>query len=170
MKSQGDKHRSDTPIYQPGDQVWLSTDNLCLPWKSKKLSERWIRPYLLRFSSWAVPFSLFLLFMPHLPSWGPFLTPIITIFLSWDLSHSPYVPSNPYTIPCIIAGQGIFFASLFLVMDAYSSSQFSRISYVLLLFIFPSLIFHDFLLLLSRTFYLVLWYSFAYSADLFLSI
>ena len=26
--------------------MWLSTDNLCLPWKSKKLSEKWIRPYL----------------------------------------------------------------------------------------------------------------------------
>ena len=46
MKSQANKHRSDTPIYQPGDQVWLSTDNLCLPQKSKKLSEKWIRPYL----------------------------------------------------------------------------------------------------------------------------
>ena len=46
MKSQVDKHCSNIPIYQPGDQVWLSTDNLCLPWKSKKLSEKWIRPYL----------------------------------------------------------------------------------------------------------------------------
>ena len=45
MKSQADKHRSNTPIYQPGDQVWLSTDNLHLPQKSKKLSEKWIRPY-----------------------------------------------------------------------------------------------------------------------------
>ena len=25
--------------------MWLSTDNLCLPRKSKKLSEKWIRPY-----------------------------------------------------------------------------------------------------------------------------
>ena len=46
MKSHADKHRSDAPIYQPGDQVWLSTDNLHLPWKSKKLSEKWIEPYL----------------------------------------------------------------------------------------------------------------------------
>ena len=45
MKSQVDKHCSNIPIYQPGDQVWLSTDNLCLPWKSKKLSEKWIGPY-----------------------------------------------------------------------------------------------------------------------------
>ena len=125
---------------------------------------------LLQFSSWLVLFSLFLLFMPHLPSQGPFLTPIITIFLSWDLSHSLYVPSNPYTILGIIAGQGIFFASLFLVMDTYFSSRFSRIGYVFLLLIFLSMIFHDFLPLLSRTFYLVPQYSFAYSAGLCLSI
>ena len=125
---------------------------------------------MLRFSFWAVLFSSFLLFVPHLPSQGPFLTPIITIFLSWDLSHSPYMPSNPYTVPCITAGQGIFFASLFLVMDAYFSSQFSRIGYILLLLIFFSMIFHDFLLLLSGMFYLVPQYSFAYSAGLFLSI
>ena len=125
---------------------------------------------MLQFSSWAALFSLFLLFMPHLPSQSPFLTPIITIFLSWDLLHSLYAPSNPYAIPCIIARQGIFFASLFLVMDTYSSSRFSCIGYILLLLIFPSLIFHDFLLLFSGTFYLVPWYSFAYSADLFLSI
>ena len=125
---------------------------------------------MLQFSSWAVLFSLFLLFMPHLPSWGPFLTPIITIFLSWDLLHSPYVPSNPYTVLCIIARQWMFFASLFLVMDAYSSSQFSHIGYIVLLLIFLSMIFHDFLPLLSKMFYLVLQYSFAYSADLFLSI
>ena len=46
----------------------------------------------------------------------------ITIFLSWDPLHSPYMPSNPYAIPCIIARQGILFAYLFLVMDDYSSS------------------------------------------------
>ena len=46
MKSQADKHRSNAPIYQPGDQAWLSTDNLHLPQKSRKLSEKWIRPYL----------------------------------------------------------------------------------------------------------------------------
>ena len=125
---------------------------------------------MLQFSSWAVLFSLFLHFVLHLPSWGPFPMPIITIFLSWDLSHSPYTPSDPYAIPCITTRQGMFFTSLFLVMDAYSSSQFSRISYVFLLLIFLSMIFHDVLLLLSGTFYLVLQYSSTYSADLFLSI
>ena len=78
--------------------------------------------------------------MLYLPSQGPFLTSIITIFLSWDLSHSLYTPSNPYTIPCITAGQGIFFASLCFIMDAYSSSQFSCISYIFILLI---LLFHN---------------------------
>ena len=125
---------------------------------------------LLQFSSWAVLFSSFLHFVLHLPSWGPFLMPIITIFLSWGLSHSPYMPSNLYTVPCIATRQGTFFTSLFLVMDPYSSSWFSHISYVFLLLIFLSMIFHDVLLLLSGTFYLVPQYSFAYLADLFLSI
>ena len=125
---------------------------------------------LLWFSSWAALFSSFLLFMPHLLSWSPFLMPIITIFLSWDPSHLPYTPSDPYTIPCITTGQGILFASLFLVMDAYSSSRFSCIGCILLLLIFFSMIFHDVLFLLSRTFYLVPQYSFAYSAALCLSI
>ena len=83
---------------------------------------------LLQFSSWAVLFSSSHPFVPHLLSWGPFLMLIITIFLSWDTSHSPYAPSNPYTVPCITAGQGIPFAYHFLVMDTYSSSQFSHIA------------------------------------------
>ena len=80
----------------------------------------------------------------------------ITIFLSWDPLHSLYMLSNPYAIPSIIAGQGILFAYLFLVMDDYSSSQFSCISCILLLLILFSMIFHDVLFLLSRMFYLVL--------------
>ena len=38
-------HRSDTPAYEVGDRVWLSTDNLCLPRASRKLSECWLGPY-----------------------------------------------------------------------------------------------------------------------------
>ena len=46
MKSQADKHRSITPIYRIGDQVWLSMDNLrMLNRASKKLTEKWIGPY-----------------------------------------------------------------------------------------------------------------------------
>ena len=125
---------------------------------------------MLQFSSWVVLFSLFLLFVPHLLSQGPFLMLIITIFLSWDPSLSLYMPSNPYTVSCITAGQGILFAYLFLVMDTYSSSQFSCIDCVLLLLILFSMIFHDILFLLSGMFYLVPQHSFTYSADLFLSI
>ena len=123
--------------------------------------------HVLRFSFWVVLFSSFLLFVPCLLSQGPFLMLTITIFLSWDPSHSPYMLSNPYAVPSIIAGQGILFAYLFLVMDNYSSSRFSCIGCIFLLLIPLSMIFHDILFLLSRTFYLVPPYSFAYSADLF---
>ena len=125
---------------------------------------------MLRFSFWVALFSSSLLFVPRLLFQGPFLMLTITIFLSWDPPHSLFVLSNPYAVPNIIAGQGILFAYLFLVMDNYSSSQFSRISCILLLLILLSMIFHDILFLLSRTFYLVPPCSFAYSADLFWSI
>ena len=46
MKSQADKHCSTAPIYKIGDQVWLSTENLCmLNRASKKLTEKGIGPY-----------------------------------------------------------------------------------------------------------------------------
>ena len=46
MKAQVDKHRNPTPDYKVGQQVWLSTDNLCmLNHASKKLTEKWIGPY-----------------------------------------------------------------------------------------------------------------------------
>ena len=46
MKLQADKHRNPTPDYTVSQQVWLSTDNLCmLNHTSKKLTERWIGPY-----------------------------------------------------------------------------------------------------------------------------
>ena len=108
--------------------------------------------------------------MPRLLFQGPFLMLTITISFSWDPSHSPCTLSNPYAVPNIIARQGILFAYLFLVMDNYSSSQFSHIGCILLLLILLSMIFHDILFLLSGTFYLVPPCSFAYSADLFWSI
>ena len=136
---------------------------------SKQL-KMYLEGQVLQFSSWVVLFFSSLLSVPHLLSRSPFLMLTITIFLSWDPSHSPYTRSNPYTIPSIIARQGILFAYLFLVMDNYSSSRFSHISCILLLLILLSMIFHNILFLLSRMFYLVLPYSFAYSADLFWSI
>ena len=125
---------------------------------------------LLWFSSWAVLFSSSLLFMLHLLSWDPSVTLTITISLSWDPSHSPSAPFNPYAIPCITTGQGVLFAYLFLVMDDYSFSQFSRICCMFLLLILLSIMFHDLPFLLSRTFYSVPSCSFAYSADLLSSI
>ena len=143
----------------PWSSIWSLQDHQKSQWGE-----------LLRFSSWVVLFFSSLLFMPHLLSRGPFLMLTITIFLSWDPSYSPYAPANPYTVPSIIAGQGILFAYRFLFMDNYSSSQFSCISCVLLLFILFSMMFHDVLFLLSGTFYLIPPCSFTYSADLFWSI
>ena len=77
---------------------------------------------VLRFYSWVVLFSLSLLFVLHLLFRDPFVTLTITISLSWDPSHSPYMPFNLYTVPCITTGQGVLFAYLFLVMDDYSFS------------------------------------------------
>ena len=128
------------------------------------------KPNLLRFYSWVALFSLSLLFVLRLLSQDPFVTLTITISLSWDPSHSPYTPFNPYAVPCITTGQGILFAYLFLVMGDYSFSSFSRICCIFLLLILLSIMFHDLPFLLSRTFYLVPSCSFAYSADPLLSI
>ena len=125
---------------------------------------------MLRFSCWVVLFSLSLLFVLCLLSRDPFVTLTITIFLSWDPSHSLYAPFNPYTVPCTTTGQEVLFAYLFLVVDDYSSSQFSHICCILLLLILLSMMFHNLLFLLSGMFYLILPCSFAYSADLFWSI
>ena len=46
MKVQVDKHQNPALDYKVGQQVWLSTDNLCmLNCASKKLTEKWISPY-----------------------------------------------------------------------------------------------------------------------------
>ena len=74
---------------------------------------------MLWFSSWEVLFSSSLLFMLHLLSQGPFLMLTITIFLSWDPSHSPHMLSNPYTISSIITGQGILFVTVSLLSHGW---------------------------------------------------
>ena len=45
MKVNADKSCSEAPEYTIGQQVWLSTENLCLTHVSRKLSERWLGPY-----------------------------------------------------------------------------------------------------------------------------
>jgi Chromo (CHRromatin Organisation MOdifier) domain len=60
MKLQADKHQSPTLDYKVGQQVWLSTDHLCmLNQPSKKLMEKWIGPYdILRVAPNAVELKL----------------------------------------------------------------------------------------------------------------
>ena len=45
MKVNTNKSRSAAPEYTVGQQVWLSTENLCLTHTSHKLSEQWLGPY-----------------------------------------------------------------------------------------------------------------------------
>ena len=142
---------------------WMVGTPMCDKWT-------WSSSMVLQFASWAALFSSSLLFLPCLLSQGPFPMLTITIFLSWDPSHSPYMPSNPYAVPYTTTRQGTLFAYLFLVMDNYSFSRFSHICCMLLLLILLSMAFHDLPFLLSRMFYLVPSYSFAYSADLLSSI
>ena len=47
MKTQANKHCMEAPDYKIGNKVWLSTMNLCLTRTSKKLSERWVGPYVI---------------------------------------------------------------------------------------------------------------------------
>ena len=47
MKIQADKHCMEAPNYKVGDKVWLSITNLYLTCASKKLSERWVGPYII---------------------------------------------------------------------------------------------------------------------------
>ena len=39
------RHRSPAPLYQPGQEVWLSTKNIALLTKSRKLAPRYIGPF-----------------------------------------------------------------------------------------------------------------------------
>ena len=164
-------HQWSDNIYKNRKPSWAQQD---CPGSAQKTRRKWsihdVEWHVLQFSSWVVLFSSSLLFVPCLLSWNPFPMLTIIIFLSWDPSHSPYMPFNPYAILCTTTRQGVLFTYLFLVMDDYSSSRFSHICCILLLLIPLSMMFCDLPFLLSRTFYLVLSYSFTYSADLFLSI
>ena len=87
---------------------------------------------------------------------------------------TPYIhctcPLTPTPFLALLLNREYPFAYHFLVMNTYSSSQFSCIGCIPLLLIHFSMIFYDILFLLSGMFYLVPLYSFTYSADLFWSI
>ena len=45
QKVGADCHRSEAPVFAPGDQVWLSTRNLPLPLPCLKLGPRFVGPF-----------------------------------------------------------------------------------------------------------------------------
>ncbi|MBW0500162.1 hypothetical protein O181_039877 [Austropuccinia psidii MF-1] len=46
FKRYADKSRAHPPIFNPGDMVWLSSKNIKSTRPTKKLSERWLGPFL----------------------------------------------------------------------------------------------------------------------------
>ena len=44
-KEQADQHRGETPFYQPGDRVWLSTRDFRFGEGSRKLQPKYIGPF-----------------------------------------------------------------------------------------------------------------------------
>ncbi|MBW0489080.1 hypothetical protein O181_028795 [Austropuccinia psidii MF-1] len=55
FKRYADKGRASTPVFNPGDMVWLSSKNIKSTRPTKKLSERWLGPFqiLKKFSTHA---------------------------------------------------------------------------------------------------------------------
>ncbi|MBW0473368.1 hypothetical protein O181_013083 [Austropuccinia psidii MF-1] len=45
LKKYADRNRSIPPDFQPGDKVWLASKNIETTRPTKKLSERWLRPF-----------------------------------------------------------------------------------------------------------------------------
>ncbi|XP_029629123.1 uncharacterized protein LOC115206378 [Salmo trutta] len=45
QKEQADHHHSETPVFHPGDSIWLSTRNLPLHLPCKKLSPQFVGPF-----------------------------------------------------------------------------------------------------------------------------
>ncbi|KAK6297381.1 hypothetical protein J4Q44_G00319640 [Coregonus suidteri] len=45
QKASADRHRSEAPVYAPGDRVWLSTRNLPLRLPCRKLGRRFVGPF-----------------------------------------------------------------------------------------------------------------------------
>ena len=45
QKASADRHRSEAPVFAPGDRVWLSTRNLPLRLPCRKLGPRFVGPF-----------------------------------------------------------------------------------------------------------------------------
>ncbi|MBW0542767.1 hypothetical protein O181_082482 [Austropuccinia psidii MF-1] len=59
-KSYAYKSRASPPVFNPGDMVWLSSENIKSTRPAKRLSERWLGPFpiLKKFSTHAYPLKL----------------------------------------------------------------------------------------------------------------
>ena len=90
MKSQANKHHSVAPIYNIGDQVWLSMENLrMLNRASKKLTEKWIGPYEI---SSVMPNAVKLKLLKTLC-----IHPVVNI--SWVKPYLGPLPGQPISCP-----------------------------------------------------------------------
>ncbi|MBW0550165.1 hypothetical protein O181_089880 [Austropuccinia psidii MF-1] len=47
FKRYADKSRASPPVFNPSDMVWLSSKNIKSTRPTKKLSERWLGPFLI---------------------------------------------------------------------------------------------------------------------------
>ena len=45
MKHFYDQKHGEVPAYEPGNLVWLKVVNIQLTWPSKKLDDRWLKPF-----------------------------------------------------------------------------------------------------------------------------
>ncbi len=91
-KANADTHRSANPIYQPGDRVWLSTWDIRLRLPCKKLSPRYIGPFLVARRINDVTYQL------HLPDQYR-ISPTFHVSLLKAFTNPLLPPSTEHEIP-----------------------------------------------------------------------
>ncbi len=93
-KLTADLQRSDSPPYQPGQKVWLSTRDIRLPLPFKKLAHRYVGPFVIQKQINPVTFQLKL--PPQYRIHPTFHVSLLKLY------HSPVSPSaepGPITEP-----------------------------------------------------------------------
>ncbi len=93
-KANADTHRSANPIYQPGDRVWLSTRDIRLRLPCKKLSPRYIGPFLVARRINDVTYQL------HLPDQYR-ISPTFHVSLLKAFTNPLLPPSTEHEIPLL---------------------------------------------------------------------